>query len=85
MTRPGDHHPTRGDSTLSYLEEAADLLRKAADENEKRHAETFCNGLIEGQERIAMKFAQLAAIENGLLPPEMLGELLVQARAETSR
>jgi hypothetical protein len=67
-----------------YLMEAAALLRKAAEENEKANDpdQAFGSGcserhlLIEGRERIAMKFAQLGAIERGVVPPEMVGDLL---------
>lgn len=55
-------------ATSRYLEEAAALLRKAA---ETAHS-------TETRERIAMKFAQLAAIERGLIPAEMVGDLLPQ-------
>jgi hypothetical protein len=73
-----------------YLEEAAALLRKAAETNEKT---ATCYGtrrtdgeIVEGRERIAMKFAQLGAIERGLIPAEMVGELLAQAlRPEVPR
>lgn len=61
----------------SYLDEAAALLRKAAEKNERTYTASYeSNYLIEGRERIAMKFAQLAAIERGLLPAEMVAELL---------
>lgn len=75
-----------------YLQEAARLLRKAAEENEKAHRPdsrfpSFQRSLIEGRERIAMKFAELGAIEAGVIPQEMLGELLqrlIPARDEAS-
>lgn len=68
---------------MAYLEEAADLLRKAAELNEKR---TTPGGMFtrtddeinKGRERIAMKFAQLAAIERGLIPAEMVADLLAR-------
>ena len=71
----------------NYLEEAAALLRKAAEKNERENAgQYYGKMLIEGRERIAMKFAQLAAIDRGLLPAEMVGELLAQiARSEVPR
>ena len=61
-----------------YLGEAAALLRKAAAINEKenggnRYSIVAAN---KGREQIAMKFAYLAAIERGLLPAEMLADLL---------
>lgn len=64
-----------------YLAEAAELLRKAADQNE-RTCKFYSDGsgeLNNNRERIAMKFAQLAAIERGLIPPEMVGEWLAEA------
>lgn len=59
-----------------FLEEAAALLRKAAESNETDNAR-YLELLTKGRERIAMKFAQLGAIERGLLPPEMVGEVLL--------
>jgi len=71
------------DGNSQYLEEAAQLLRKAAEKVEKTYAEDGYNStrrcLIEGRERIAMKFAQLAAIERGQIPAELLGDLLARA------
>jgi hypothetical protein len=55
----------------NYLEEAAALLRKASDENEKTNR-MYAVTLIQGRERIAGKFAQLAAIEKGLLPESLV-------------
>jgi hypothetical protein len=65
---------------MSFLDEAAALLRKSAATNEQRNGrDDFRRDLLmEGRERIAMKFAQLAAIENGLIPVELVGELLTQ-------
>jgi hypothetical protein len=63
-----------------YLEEAAALLRKAAESNERKTRpsgyERSDREICEGRERIAMKFAQLGAIEQGLLPVEMLDAAL---------
>jgi transposase-like protein len=70
-----------------YLEEAAALLRKAAETNEKT-CKFYTDGsgaLNSNRERIAMKFAQLGAIERGILPVEMAEQILAQARAEASR
>ncbi|MEU9323224.1 hypothetical protein AB0D91_05330 [Streptomyces canus] len=60
-----------------YLEEAADLLRKAAAATEQR----FANGPHpylgnEERERIAQGFATLAAIDKGLLPAEIVGAVV---------
>jgi hypothetical protein len=64
-----------------YLEEAAQLLRKAAEENESENAR-WSALLNTGRERIAMKFAQLGAIEAGLIPTEMIQDLLAAGRRE---
>lgn len=67
-----------------YLEEAAALLRKSAETNERENC--FSDAANRGRERIAMKFAQLAAIERGLLPAEMVGDLLASIiRTEAPR
>lgn len=58
-----------------YLEEAADLLRKSADTNEKRNAD-YGDGLMQVRERIARQFAVLAAIDRGLLPAELTETVL---------
>lgn len=58
-----------------YLEEAADLLRKASQENERQNA-TYSNLLTSGRERIAQQFATLAAIDKGLLPAEIVGTVV---------
>jgi hypothetical protein len=75
---------------MSYLDEAAALLRKAADTNERRNTAFGTprtdREMNEGRERIAMQFAQLAAIERGLIPAEMVGEMLAAAvRSEVPR
>lgn len=68
-----------------YLEEAAKLLRKAAEDNERANGRREVE-LGRGRERVAMKFAQLAAIDKGLIPTEMVGDLLTQiVRAEQAR
>jgi hypothetical protein len=64
-----------------FLEEAAALLRRAAEMNETKNCDDGYGStrekLIQGRERIAMKFAQLAAIERGLLPAEMVSDVLL--------
>jgi hypothetical protein len=56
----------------NYLEEAAAELRKLRDANEKLVGERFMSGEVrEERRRIAEGFARLAAIEKGLLPPEI--------------
>ncbi|MHB6909007.1 hypothetical protein [Streptomyces sp. DB-54] len=64
-----------------YLEEAADLLRKSAATNEQNYAK-YPTCLSEGRERIAQQFATLAAIDKGLLPAEVVQDVL---RAITDR
>ncbi|WP_438489544.1 hypothetical protein [Streptomyces sp. S186] len=64
-----------------YLEEAADLLRKSAATNEKENAD-YNNGLMKGRERVAREFATLAAIDKGLLPADVVQDVL---RAITDR
>jgi hypothetical protein len=68
-----------------YLEEAATLLRKATVDNDGAWAHSeLTRG--EGRERIAKGFAQLAAIERGLIPAEMVGEIVASAvRSEVRR
>jgi hypothetical protein len=61
-----------------YLEEAAALLRKAVDLNEQDNI-GYPALLNSHRERLAMKFAQLGAIDRGLIPPEMVGDLLALA------
>ncbi|MFD7705654.1 hypothetical protein [Streptomyces sp. NPDC059786] len=58
-----------------YLEEAAELLRKAAKTNETDN-EDYPGLLVEGRERIAQKFATLAAIDKGLLPVEISQDVI---------
>lgn len=58
-----------------YLEEAADLLRKASKTNEDVNAKMRSH-LMEGRERIAKQFAVLAAIDKGLLPAEVTESVL---------
>lgn len=70
-----------------YLEEAAVLLRKAAEENEKKNRPDGFSitqrDLIAGRERIAMKFAQLGAIEAGVIPAEMARDLAALIATQT--
>ncbi|MFB6805446.1 hypothetical protein [Streptomyces sp. NPDC056387] len=58
-----------------YLEEAAALLRKSAEANE-RDCAGYPASLAKGRERIAREFASLAAIDNGLLPAEVTADVL---------
>jgi hypothetical protein len=59
----------------NYLEEAAQLLRKAADANERENAR-YPGALANGQERLAGQFAALAAIERGVIPAELMRDIL---------
>ncbi|WP_069883516.1 hypothetical protein [Streptomyces luteocolor] len=67
-----------------YLEEAAALLRKSAESNEKQNnAKDYrIDSLMEGRERIARQFATLAAIDKGLLPADITADVV---RALTER
>lgn len=58
-----------------YLEEAAELLRKAAKTNEEDN-EDYPSLLVEGRERLAREFAVLAAIDKGLLPIEITEDVI---------
>ncbi|MCG3039192.1 hypothetical protein L7D48_01160 [Streptomyces sp. S1A] len=58
-----------------YLEEAAALLRKSAQKNEESNAK-YSTQLMEGRERIAQQFATLAAIDKGLLPADVIEDVL---------
>ena len=73
----------------NYLEVAAALLRKAAETNETKNRDDGYHStraaLSEGRERIAKKFAQLAAIDRGLIPAEMVADLLTQVVHPESR
>lgn len=56
----------------SYLEEAAAELRKAREANERDAGDRFMQGAVrERRLGIAAAFTRLAAIERGLLPPDM--------------
>lgn len=61
--------------TSGYLEEAAALLRKAAQTNEGVNAR-FDPSLNKGRERIARLFAELAAIELGVIPASLAKDLI---------
>ncbi|GCD37976.1 hypothetical protein OEIGOIKO_05786 [Streptomyces chrestomyceticus JCM 4735] len=64
-----------------YLEEAADLLRNARDELEET-AKVYRGDYERRRIAIAREFATLAAIDKGLLPAEMVQDVL---RAVTGR
>jgi hypothetical protein len=54
-----------------YLQAAANLLAKAAAENEQRNARAMSNTYIEINERLAKGYALLSAIDRGVLPPSV--------------
>lgn len=58
-----------------YLEEAAALLRKAANDVEERAAKSRCSYNDERMV-VAEGFAMLAAIDKGLLPAEIVQDVL---------
>lgn len=64
----------------SYLEEAAKLLRKASKAYED---ELEGEELGEARIRIAAEYAKLAAIDKGLLPAEMLTEVIAYMGRQT--
>ncbi|MGI5169851.1 hypothetical protein ACQEU3_46595 [Spirillospora sp. CA-253888] len=61
-----------------YLEEAADLLRKAAATNERENAR-YADLRADRQVELAKQFAKLAAIDKGLLPREWVEQIVRQA------
>jgi hypothetical protein len=72
-----------------YLEEAAELLRKAAATHEQYYADlSHIRGiekdLMEGRERIAREFATLAAIDKGLLPAEITQDVIAALISRTT-
>ncbi|GAA2629808.1 hypothetical protein [Streptomyces axinellae] len=75
-----------------YLEDAAALLRKSAETNEKCYwgadrgrLAGDDRRLMEGRERIARQFAVLAAIDKGLLPAELTETVLDAIRKAGGR
>ncbi|MFI1194132.1 hypothetical protein ACH4T9_12855 [Micromonospora sp. NPDC020750] len=58
-----------------YLAKAGDLLAKAAEANEQENR-SYRILLIQGRERIAAQYAQLAAIQRGQLPTSLAKVLL---------
>jgi hypothetical protein len=64
-----------------YMEEAAALLRKSAESNEKNNG-PYPRLLTEGRERIARQFATLAAIDKGLLPADITEAVLQQVLSD---
>ncbi|MFD7185513.1 hypothetical protein ACFV90_36825 [Streptomyces sp. NPDC059904] len=66
-----------------YLEEAADLLRKASEANEIKNGD-YATRLAEGRERIARHFATLAAIDKGLLPAEITSDVIAAMASRTT-
>ncbi|WP_165906225.1 hypothetical protein [Streptomyces sp. Z26] len=67
-----------------YLEDAAALLRKCVEENERLNRGLGCN-LMNGRERLAREFAMLAAIDKGLLPAELTETVLDALRKTGDR
>lgn len=66
-----------------YLEEAAAQLRKAAESADRMIHES---DQVDARERIALGFAHLAAVESGLIPPRMVGDILAAlVRSEGAR
>lgn len=67
----------------AYLEEAAELLRKASADAQKSYVSGYKLG--EARERIAGQFATLAAIDKGLLPAELVDVVLDAIRKAGGR
>ncbi|MFH8797682.1 hypothetical protein [Streptomyces sp. NPDC017941] len=67
-----------------YLEEAAQLLRKSAEANEKENR-AYSSCLQRGRERLAREFALLASIDRGLVPAELTADLVAQVIARQSK
>ncbi|WP_328336782.1 hypothetical protein [Streptomyces violaceus] len=61
-----------------YLEEAAALLREAADANAKGY--NFAATKVE----LAREFAMLAAVDKGLLPAEITQDVIAAVVARTT-
>ncbi|MGI8309423.1 hypothetical protein [Saccharopolyspora hattusasensis] len=56
-----------------YLEEAAALIRKAAEDDEH-----MCGGTTKVRLECAQRFAELAAIEKGLLPDRLAAKYVAE-------
>jgi hypothetical protein len=72
VTYYDSHHNGSG---VDYLAKAAALLDKAAETNELKCRDYWTN-LNAGRERIAGQYAQLGAIQRGLLPADMAKQIL---------
>lgn len=65
----------------NYLEEAAALLRKAAETNERVNCDRLASKrLDENRLKYAQGFAELAAIEKGLLPDRLATKYSAEVR-----
>lgn len=64
-----------------YLEEAARQLRKAAESTNRM---SDYHRQVAARERIAARFAQLAAIEKGLISQELVGDLVAAPARDES-
>ncbi|WP_067812324.1 hypothetical protein [Actinomadura kijaniata] len=65
-----------------YLQEAAKLLRRVSDYNEKANKDNP-EVLNAKREQLAAAFAELAAIERGLRPTDMLFEIMQRTTPDT--
>ena len=76
---------------MSYLEEAAALLRRSMDAHEKYHEgldmskRSNLPKLAQHRQEIAEAFGRLAAIEKGLIPAEWLGVIIHDATSGGQR
>jgi hypothetical protein len=69
-------------SSGDYLAEAAALLRKAAETNEKTNSGGYSSQLRDTRLAIAMRFAVLGAIERGALPSGLTDDELFERLTE---
>ncbi|WP_067487449.1 hypothetical protein [Actinomadura hibisca] len=67
---------------MDYLEEAARLLRLVREHNEKANKDNP-EALNAQRAVLAAAFAELAAIDRGLLPTDGLGDLLQRTNPDT--
>lgn len=65
-----------------YLEAAAELVKKAAEDNERRHASSP-SFRESGQVEFAKLYALLAAIDKGLMPEAVAEEIYGQLKRKS--
>jgi hypothetical protein len=80
-TLPGPAHGCP-DGEVDYLAKAGALLDKVADHNERNHAHLPATQANE-RLRLSGRYAQLAAIQRGQLPAELVRQILDQIGSST--